>query len=325
MAIKFSVAMCTYNGAPFLNEQLASIAAQTRPPDELIVCDDHSSDDTVNILNAFRLKAGFPVRIVVNSRNLGTTENFAQAIALCSGDIIALSDQDDVWVQEKLARFEQEFAASPELGLVFSDAIVGDALLRPSGNTIWSLFRFDDAKRQAVVTGNALAVLLPGWFVTGATVGFRSEFKDLVLPIPQTLSLIHDGWIGAVISSVAQVRPIPEPLIVYRQHTGQQIGARESTEADRSIGSAIQRRNPYKDQLAITEQLLQRLTGQSTFAVAPSVLNYLKQRTLHLRRRAELPTGFRKLELVLKELKSGRYHRYSNGLRSALKDLVKQS
>ena len=88
--------MCTYNGERFLAAQLASIAKQTRMPDELVVHDDKSSDHTVAILQEFAHSALFPVRIIENPRNLGYAANFEAAIRNCDADLIALADQDDV-------------------------------------------------------------------------------------------------------------------------------------------------------------------------------------------------------------------------------------
>src|SRR5262249_18454629 len=101
---RLSVALCTYHGASYVDAQVASLTRQTRLPDELIVCDDLSTDDTVSILERFARAAPFPVRIHVNEQTLRSTKNFEQAISLCSGDVIFLCDQDDVWEPEKLAR-----------------------------------------------------------------------------------------------------------------------------------------------------------------------------------------------------------------------------
>src|SRR5215208_90703 len=110
MHLKFYVAMCTYNGAQFVAEQLDSIAAQTRRPDELVVCDDGSDDATPEIIREFAHRASFPLRFYVNETNLGSTRNFERAISLCEGDFIALADQDDVWLPEKLERLERALA-----------------------------------------------------------------------------------------------------------------------------------------------------------------------------------------------------------------------
>lgn len=322
--MKLSVAICTYNGSKFLFEQLQSIAKQTRQPDELVVCDDRSTDSSVEIVRKFASSVPFPVRVFVNSENLGSTRNFEQVIRLCEGEIIALADQDDVWLPEKLERMEQIFTNSPNVGLAFSDAAIVDASLKATGERMWSLLNFNEKEQGAIRNGQALHVLLPGWFVTGATAAFRARFRELLLPIPLDLALIHDGWLGAVISSVADVTLIPEPLILYRQHAQQQIGAPESSpEVDQSVLAALQRSNPYAQQLAITERLLERLTEQSTFAVKQSVLTMLRDRMAHLLVRSALPAnGISRLWCVSSELFSGRYRRFSKGWLSAMKDLI---
>jgi glycosyltransferase involved in cell wall biosynthesis len=97
-----SVALCTYNGARFLDEQLASLAAQTWRPLELVVCDDRSTDSTLAILAKFASTASFPVRIVQNGAWLGYKSNFKKAACLCQGELITFCDQDDIWLPTKL-------------------------------------------------------------------------------------------------------------------------------------------------------------------------------------------------------------------------------
>ena len=95
--MKISIAMTAFNGAKYINEQLNSFASQTRLPDEVVVCDDISSDDTFEILDNFARSAPFKMIVVRNNKNLGYTKNFEKALSLCSGDLIFLSDQDDIW------------------------------------------------------------------------------------------------------------------------------------------------------------------------------------------------------------------------------------
>src|SRR5262245_49520236 len=110
---RLSVALCTYNGARFLHDQLSSIARQSSLPHELVICDDRSSDNTVAIIERFALGAPFPVRWQVNATNLGSTKNFELAISRCHGDVIALSDQDDIWQRDKLAQIERVLLQFP--------------------------------------------------------------------------------------------------------------------------------------------------------------------------------------------------------------------
>ncbi|MEJ7615982.1 MAG: glycosyltransferase, partial [Pyrinomonadaceae bacterium] len=151
--MKISVAMCTYNGGRYLGEQLASIAWQTRPPDELLVCDDLSSDDSREIVSEFAARAPFSVRLLVNETNLGSTKNFERAIDLCAGDVIALADQDDIWCREKLARMEQVFAFAPEIGLVFSDGELVDERSNRLGRRVWQSLKFTEFEQKSFANG----------------------------------------------------------------------------------------------------------------------------------------------------------------------------
>ncbi|MDT5156647.1 MAG: hypothetical protein QOC99_2943 [Acidobacteriota bacterium] len=326
MANRFSIAMCTYNGAGYVAEQLASIAAQTRTPDELVVCDDCSVDETVRVVERFAASVGFHVALHVNERNLGSTRNFEQAIGLCSGGLIALSDQDDVWMPRKLERMEEVFDRQPGVGLVFTDAEIVDEALRPLGERLWERVGFDRRMRRLVGGGRALDVLLPGWTVTGATMAFRSEFRPLVLDIPDNLAMIHDGWVALVVAAVAGVAFIDEPLIKYRQHSRQQIGAPKKKKAGAGLGeirAALVRSNPYGGLIEIGGRVRQRLVERHDDFDSGHALLLLDARLKHLRAREAMPARrVRRLRPVLRELLSWRYHLYSKGVYSAVKDLL---
>src|SRR5215469_5846511 len=106
--------MCTFNGARFFRGRPASIHKQDRPPDELVICDDGSSDGSIEIVTEFAQDSDFPIRLVINDENLGSSKNFEKAVSLCQGDIVALADQDDVWYRQKLRRIEKTFLRSEE-------------------------------------------------------------------------------------------------------------------------------------------------------------------------------------------------------------------
>jgi glycosyltransferase involved in cell wall biosynthesis len=216
-----SVALCTYNGQRFLPRQLASILRQTRLPDEVIICDDGSTDETIAIVEHFAQSAPFPVHIHVNTVNLGSLRNFEQAMHACKGEFIALSDQDDIWRNDRLELSEQELILHPEAGLVFSDGDVIDDDDRKVGIRLWQNFEFDGARKEALRGGNFVPMARKR-FVTGATVMFRSCYLPYCFPVGA--GWIHDGWMAAVIASMASIRMIDEPLIAYRRHTSQQIG-----------------------------------------------------------------------------------------------------
>lgn len=321
--------MCTCNGARFIADQLASISAQTRWPDELVICDDCSTDSTREIVERFIHSAPFPVRLEVNDRTLGSTKNFERAIALCTGDVIALADQDDVWLPHKLALFEGRFVTSPQVGMLFSDAEVVDEGLRPLGHRLWERVGFGPVERQRVRQGRALDVLLPGWTVTGATMAFRAEFRTLALEIPDNLGLMHDGWIALIVAAVADVDFVEEPLIKYRQHPGQQIGAPGNKQLNGVGGrgfsamlQAAQRLNSYDQSIEIATKARERLAAWRG-PLGDGALNQLDARLSHLRVRADLPKGWpQRAGAVFRELRTRRYHRYAHGVYSAVKDLL---
>ncbi len=216
-----SVALCTFNGKRFLPQQLASILEQTRLPDEVVICDDGSTDSTVDLVQELADKAPFPVRLNVNPQRLGSTENFIQAIRLCRGEFIALSDQDDIWEPSRLERSAQALQAEPRAGLVFSDATVIDDTGKQVTDSLWAHFRFSRVTRDTLERGNYLPCVQTR-FVTGATAMFRANLADRCFPIGQ--GWIHDEWLAASIPLFADLYPIEEHLIRYRRHTSQQIG-----------------------------------------------------------------------------------------------------
>jgi len=321
--------MCTYNGAEFLPAQWESILAQSRKPDEIVVCDDGSSDQTRSLLEKFASETSIPVTLSFNQKNLGSVKNFEQAIRLCTGSIIVLSDQDDVWRDDKLQTIEAAFNKSPRVGLVFSDAEIVDENLEPLGRRMWTEICFEPYKRKLIARGRALEVLITGWTVTGATMAFRSDFVNLSLPIPDGIAMIHDGWIALTVATVAEVVPIDEPLIKYRQHERQQIGApaRPELEAQprgiQGIDTAFRRRNRSAELHKILETLEERLLAHARDYDTRKALAFVSDYAFHLNVRANLPQRrLNRLPRILRELLTRRYHEYANGFKSAAKDLV---
>ena len=326
--MRISVAMCTYNGAEFLPAQLASIAEQTRPPDELIVCDDASTDDTRAVLESFARSSQIPVSLYFSDYNAGSIKNFERAIGLCTGDTIALSDQDDVWHRDKLERIEKSLNQNPASGLIFSDAEVVDRDLNSLGQRVWSAVGFGPQQQRLLEEGRSLEVLVNGWTVTGATMAFRADYLKLALPIPSNLAMIHDGWLALIIAAVAGVTFIAEPLLKYRRHERQQIGLPRRTAAQenrglRSIEAALRRRNSLTDLHEILSVLEERLLAHRTAFDCRRALAFTGAYSRHLDARASLPRKrLNRVPRILRELLTMRYHEYGNGFKSAAKDLV---
>jgi hypothetical protein len=330
--------MCTYNGARYVREQLESLAAQTRPPDELVVCDDCSSDGTAAAVREFALTAPFPVRLHVNAENVGSTRNFGAAVALCRGDVIALCDQDDFWLPHKLLCYERAFTSRPGVGLVFTDAEVVDEGLRPLGYRLWQSLDFGGPRQERFKNGAAFDMMLERNIVTGATMAFRAAFKDLVLPLREVKeqgfglpgwNLIHDGWIAMLVACVADLLPVPEVTMKYRQHPGQQVGSAPPREKEvPPPAPAAPRRAPagrdsYGLELERLGPLHERLEAKgSAYDLGPAAAK-LGARVAHFRARMELPGGrLRRVPRVARELLTLRYFHFSRGVYSAARDLL---
>jgi glycosyltransferase involved in cell wall biosynthesis len=288
---KISVALCTYNGERFLARQLASIQQQTKTPFEVVVCDDCSTDGTLQILREFAASASFPMRVTSNEHNIGFVANFERAIGLCEGDLIALSDQDDIWYPTRLERSQQEFAAHPEAGLVFSDAEVMNDQDELTGTRLWTNYGFTGERKQRLLQGD-YTVLVGPRFVTGATVMFRSRLRANCLPVGS--GWLHDEWIVANAAAVTELRAIETPLIRYRQHASQQVG----------LGPRLSRRerndkhwNEIFRQMGMSEEVCKRFSqqalsprGETLYACYRAQLRFARFRyALPRRRLARLP------------------------------------
>jgi glycosyltransferase involved in cell wall biosynthesis len=321
-SLKISVAMCTFNGAPFLSAQLESIATQNRLPDELLICDDGSSDGSLDVVREFARRAPFATRLIVNPRNLGSTRNFEQAISLCDGEIVVLADQDDIWYPYKLQRIESAFLRSNEIVATFSDADLIDAESRLLNGRLWGTVSFGIAEQKRFARGDGLRVLIKHPVVTGATMAFRRKLFDLATPVP--VNEIHDRWITFLLAAVGPFEVIAEPLMQYRRHTAQQVGPgpmtpRESISQARSRGAEF-----YFEEIVRYRQFYERLQARrNDFPFADNALNEIEKKVLHLEHRAKMPDArMARVPRMLGEAVNGHYWRYSGGWRSLAKDFL---
>lgn len=218
---RVSVAMATFQGERFLEEQLDSILCQTLPPFELEIGDDGSDDDTVDIIKRFAARAPFPVRLQVNQRRLGHAENFLRTAERCSGDLIALSDQDDRWHSHKLATCIKPFADA-RVQVVSHDARIVDVAGHPMGA------RLGERPRDTMRPKAPLQVEY------GLTMLFRRELAEYchVWPLSvggtvpnRTTPMGHDHWFYFLGTALGEVVTLDECLVDYRQHQANAAGA----------------------------------------------------------------------------------------------------
>lgn len=255
--------MCTFNAERYIEEQFSSIARQSRLPDELVVCDDGSHDRTVEIIRSLAAAVPFPVRVVENPKNLGCNKNYEKAISLCRGQIIFLSDHDDVWHRDKI---EKTIAAMTENGVAaaFTDAVVVSNDLTPLGFTLWMTVGFDMERQRRFQDGEQFSELLHNNVMQGAAAAFKSSYRDAILPIPQEWQ--HDHWIALILSALAEIRFIDRPLLDYRQHPENLLGAAMPAAAPNywtKLGRKIARlgslRRHYETKLDTIDKMLNEL------------------------------------------------------------------
>ena len=317
--LTLSIALCTYNGERYLPEQLDSFLRQTRLPDELVVCDDGSQDGTVSLMEAFASRAPFPVRLFLNPKNLGHNKNFEQAISLCRGDIIAISDQDDLWLPGKLANLERMFIKRPQLGYVIHDAAVVDDKLQPLGYTLWEAIGFKPRLQKIFANGGATEILFKSQYVWGCTLTLRGDLRPQIFPIPPYWD--HDRWIGLIVSFLARVTLIPQPLIRYRQHGAQRYGVHKDW-ALKNLGRNLTR-GQYAQRARMWTAALTHLAATERLDLNQNFLRSMADKIEHLNCRSQMTRSrLRRFPYVLREIILGRYHRYSSGWISAVKDLL---
>ena len=179
--MKISIAMATYNGEQYIKEQLQSFVDQSIMPNEVVISDDKSTDTTLEVINEFITKAPFDIKIVVNDKNLGYTRNFNSALMHATGDVVFLSDQDDVWYPNKIEHMLNVMKDYPDNLVYMNDAL-------------------EDAK-----------------FVMGCCCMVRRELLSFCLPIPSSLKG-HDDWIVGVADGLAKKHIDKTVLQFYRRH-----------------------------------------------------------------------------------------------------------
>ena len=195
--------MATYNGAAYIQDQLDSFLHQTRLPSELAVSDDGSTDETLNILHRFQSRAPFPVHIIEGQPRLGYAGNFGRALMATKGDWVFLSDQDDVWFDNKIEVMLREAARHPHAQLVMCNATLADQ---------------DMTKTRLTALGQTRTAGLPDTaFVLGCCMSIRRDLLQIALPIPAKFPS-HDDWLIRIADGMKSKLIHAEPLQAYRRH-----------------------------------------------------------------------------------------------------------
>lgn len=236
---KVSIALATYNGSKYLREQLDSIYNQTYTNIEVIVIDDCSNDNTIEILDFYKIK--YNLKYFINSYKLGVIDNFFKAITLCDGDLIALADQDDFWLQKKIENavniINQE---DLEIPLVYASRLefVDENLFHLGYSYMPDSLSFDKALVQN--------------YLTGCTMVFNKKAKDIIISYLPKKTLMHDWWIYIVISAFGKILIDKTITIKYRQHSNNITGG--SSNFLEKMKRKIVRFNPSNKAFRVSDQ-----------------------------------------------------------------------
>ncbi|AOU98649.1 hypothetical protein BI364_12385 [Acidihalobacter yilgarnensis] len=289
---RIDIALATFNGARFLPALLASIAGQTMAPDSIQVRDDGSIDETCSILERER-KVAMPIEFLMDDDGpLGPAANFGRILSHCTSDYTLLADQDDLWHQNKVAelvacaeRLEKQQGRSLPT-LVYSGARIIDSdgrVLAPSASR-WQGFKShtgEDFKRELIQNT-----------VPGCTMLVNRALLEVALPVPDA-AVMHDWWLLLVAHTLGEVRCVPQPLVDYRQHESNTIGAEawdmSGVAKKLRLGPlAVQRRvrRGWQEALTQAEVLYQRYADRMSSEkrkILESVLNLPRQGDLQRR------------------------------------------
>jgi glycosyltransferase involved in cell wall biosynthesis len=304
-ATRISIAVATCNGGAYLAEQLRSFAAQTRPPDEVVVCDDVSTDATAAIVERFKAEVPFDVRFFPNAERLGVIGNFEKAVAACSGDLIFLSDQDDVWLPHKLATHARVHREHPEVGFAFSNAKIVSSTLEDLGDDVFAHRALTPRRIRRIRSGQAFPLLACRPLVHGFTMSLRRSLLEVLLPFPR--EYLHDRWIAVCLPAFTRTWPIEESLALYRSHGRQTVGLRDSAPPN---AEAVKK--DIEIELAGLEVTKQRLLAHAARTLDPRYVRVVEGRQAYIRARIPRPSSPpERIWMVARDVLSGRYLRYS--------------
>jgi glycosyltransferase involved in cell wall biosynthesis len=231
-----AVVVATYNGATYLRQQLESIVQQTYKPSQIIIVDDDSLDDTLQVANNFA--AHHPeVMVVQNETRLGYIKNFEKGMLIATASYVALSDQDDIWMPHKL---ETLLANIGDQMLAYSDSELIDAngqLLNQKMSSIKNQLAYHTPIMYAI-----------GAWAPGHAMLFKKELVDKAVPFPTLVT--HDFWLGFVATCYSKVVYVNEPLVHYRQHTQNAIGA-DTTKSKTGSFTMVQKKQKARARMEL--------------------------------------------------------------------------
>ena len=319
--MKISVVMTVYNGEKYLLEQMDSILNQSYLPNEIIISDDCSNDRTMNLLEKYNNNKNIEIKIYKNEKNLGFTKNFEKAIFKSTGDLVFLSDQDDVWYKNKIETIINKFNENPDINLIIHDADLVDANLKKTNITKISQVKSGFKNTDVLITG-ALSV-------------FKKDLLKYILPFPQDL-LGHDGYIHFIAKNLGSRLVINDNLQMLRRHTGNTSdwvasSLKKINQLDVFKSQFLSKRaKNYNDRLVIVDRamtLIKTLQKEnnnfSEIILNKSLVNLKKEREALEKRNSLEGKSFFKKKIIAFELLLKNQYVYFNGIKSFIRDLIR--
>jgi glycosyltransferase involved in cell wall biosynthesis len=279
---EIEVLLATFNGARFLRPQIESILDQSWPSVRIVARDDGSSDETSEILAEYRARFGLRFSVLPTAKPTGSAKlNFETLLQHSTDPWVAFADQDDIWLPNKLERcaaamerLEQAFGPDRPL-LVFSDLEVVDCQLAIQHPSFWKHEGLDPN------TVNHLGRLLLQNVVTGCTMLINRPLAKLAAQMPSA-ALMHDSWTALLACLYGKAEFIPEPLVRYRQHSGNVVGASAPMSVERLLRAASNRgRNKQRirngrQAAALLQQAAQQTLPRLTDLQTSTILAFLR-------------------------------------------------
>lgn len=311
---KISIALAAYKGAEYIAGQLQSLFNQTRQPDEIVISDDSPDDATYQAVEPYLPNK--TVRYFHNASPLGITRNFEQAIKLCSGDVIFLCDQDDVWLPGKVRQMSEILLSDDNIDAVFCNSTLVNSQLENLDQTLWQLRKFTPAMQKKVRSGQALEVFLKRVCCSSHNLAFKRRALEYLLPFPELAPFYPDTWIGLSCAAPEKISLIDEVLTLYRIHEHNQ-----STPGADSILSARKARNSnaaLRNSL-LTGEIMRRQSG---------TLNGSQQKMLqkfaafHAQRSQYSSNILLRMFQIQQQFFRARYCRFANGIKTAIADWI---
>ena len=275
---KLSIALTTYNSEKYIEELLRSLTSQTRPFDELIICDDCSSDETIHILEDFidRNNLSEKVKLFFNASNVGFIENFKKCISYCSGDIIFLCDHDDVWLNNKLETIEELFSQYPNIGCLghsFKTIDSNGNVIIKKNNPIWSNNGLIKKKiKYKVIEKIKFKDEYLYNFTPGCCVAFRGDEKNNILN--KLNSAPHDYLISLYFAAQNKLYFFNDELINYRIHGDNAIGLPKVVNFESRLKLILK---DYDDKKDLHQSLFNNLNRKQVHITEKILKTFLKR------------------------------------------------